>query len=97
MKTKSFKDIKAKHLKNKEFAKQYGALEDEFVIAREVLTLRKKRNMTQAELADLIGTSQPAIARLESGNYENLSLSFLKRVADALGAQAEFHIREKTA
>ena len=49
--------------------------------------------MTQKQLAEKIGTSQPAIARLESGNYKNISLAFLRRVAKGLDAVAEVHLR----
>jgi transcriptional regulator with XRE-family HTH domain len=40
--------------------------------------------MTQKDLAERAHTSQPSIARLESGGYRNLSLSFLRRVGGAL-------------
>lgn len=49
--------------------------------------------MTQKELAAKAGTSQPAIARLESGRYRNVSLAFLRKVGKALGAQPEVHLR----
>ena len=47
--------------------------------------LRIQRGLTQAQLAELVGTRQPSIARLENGNSFP-SLSFLKRIADALDA-----------
>jgi len=97
MKLRKYKSVLKENLKEQKFKEEYNKLEKDFSIAREVLELRKKRNMTQLELAKLIGTSQPAIARLESGNYENLSLSFLKKVASALGAEAEVHFTEKSA
>ena len=59
-----------------------------------MILLRKTKNLTQKELAKLAGTSQPAIARLESGNYKNLSLSFIRKVAEALGAIPEIHLRK---
>ena len=42
------------------------------------------RALTQKELADLVGTKQPSIARLESGS-DLPRLSFLRRVVEALG------------
>ncbi len=42
----------------------------------------------------IVHTSQPAIARLESGNYKNLSLSFIRKVARALHAFPEIHIKK---
>ncbi|MFA5519483.1 MAG: helix-turn-helix transcriptional regulator [Spirochaetota bacterium] len=45
-------------------------------------------------MAEKVGTSQPAIARLESGNYKNISLAFLKRVAFALGTTPEIKLKK---
>jgi transcriptional regulator with XRE-family HTH domain len=46
---------------------------------------RKKSGLTQQQLADLIGTKQSVIARLEDADYEGHSLSMLQRIAEALG------------
>jgi len=89
----NYKDMKASALKDKAFAKEYEALREEFELASEVIELRKQRNMTQKELAVKAGTSQPAIARLESGRYKNVSLAFLRKVGKALGAEPEVHLR----
>jgi len=74
-----------KQFKNKEFKKEYDNLKEEFELAEEIIKLRIKAKMTQTELARLAGTSQPAISRLESGGYRNLSLAFLRKVGKALG------------
>ena len=91
------RDLLKKQLKNPVFKKEYDALEKEFTIAKEVISLRKKANITQKELAELSGTSQPAIARLESGEYQNLSLTFLRRVGKVLGVVPEIRFRKTTA
>ena len=39
--------------------------------------------MTQENLAALIGTKQPAIARLESGAWKNVSIKTLQKIAEA--------------
>jgi len=88
-----FDDMISEAVKDKAFELEYEALREEFELAREVIALRKDRNMTQKELAEKVGTSQPAIARLESGRYKNVSLSFLRKVGAALGAQPEVHLR----
>lgn len=94
MKSVNFDDLLNKELENPEFRAEYEALEDEFTLAKEVMQLRKSNNLTQKDLAKLAGTSQPAIARLESGNYKNLSLSFIRKVAEALGAIPEIHLKK---
>lgn len=95
MKSTSFERFRERQLKNAGLKKEYDALEREFALAAEIIELRRHRNLTQKQLAERVGTSQPAIARLESGSYQNLSLSFLRRIADALGAVAEVHLKRK--
>jgi predicted transcriptional regulator len=68
-------------------------LEKDYSLAREFISLRKDKDLTQMELAKLAGTSQSAIARLESGSYKKLSLSFIRKVAAALHAVPEIHIK----
>jgi len=51
--------------------------------------------LTQAQLAKIVGTRQPSIARLENGT-STPSLSFLERIATALDAQIELQIVPKT-
>ena len=97
MKSIRYEDLLKEQLKDKAFRAEYEALEEEFTLAKEIIALRKSLNLTQKELAQQIGTSQPAIARVESGNYRNLSLSFLRRLAHALGAVPEIHLRKKGA
>jgi len=81
-------------LKDPEFAKEYNDLEAEFSLASEIVTLRTQLNMTQRELAEKVGSSQPAIARLESGKYVNVSMRMIRKVAHALNAVPELHIRK---
>ncbi|HKF87340.1 MAG TPA: helix-turn-helix domain-containing protein, partial [Propionibacteriaceae bacterium] len=44
---------------------------------------RKHRGLTQTQLADVLGTSQSAVHRIEAGN-QNLSLEMVTRIAEAL-------------
>jgi len=76
------------------FRKEYEKYEREFEIAKQIIRLRKKRNLTQKQLAELSGTSQPAIARLESGEYKNFSISFLRKIGKALGVIPEINFKE---
>ena len=94
MKSYKFDDLLKKEMKKPSFKKEFESLEEEFVLAKEVINLRKKMKMTQKELAEKVGTSQPAIARLESGNYKNVSLSFIRRLAFALNAIPEIHLKQ---
>jgi DNA-binding XRE family transcriptional regulator len=64
-----FEDLLENNFKNKKFREEYENLDREFVLAEEVIKLRIEKNMTLKELANITGTSQPTIARLESGKY----------------------------
>ena len=92
-KTKSYQAILKEELKNPTFKKAYDALDDEFSLAKEVIQLRIKADMTQTELARRAHTSQPAISRLESGSYANVSLSFLRKIGAVLGAVPVVHFK----
>jgi DNA-binding Xre family transcriptional regulator len=90
----SFDELLSKKLKNPKFKKEYDELEEEYTLAKEVIELRIKKKLSQKELAELIGTSQPSIARLESGKYKNVSMSFIRKVAKALDAVPELHLKK---
>jgi DNA-binding XRE family transcriptional regulator len=58
-------------------------------VALRVIGYRVKHQLTQTELARILGMRQPHIARLEAGEHEP-SLATLSRLARVLGM--EFHI-----
>ncbi len=58
-------------------------------IAQQIYDLRTAAGLTQRQLAQLVGTSQSAIARLEDADYEGHSLAMLRRIAAALGQRVE--------
>lgn len=62
-------------------------------IEQDLAALRELRGVTQAELARLIGVSQPVIARLESGKAQNIGVRTLVRIATALGGQVHLTIK----
>ena len=72
------------------------ALRDEIAAARINLQVaqmiydsRTKAGLSQRQLADLIGSKQPVIARLEDADYEGHSLTMLQRIAGALEQRLE--------
>jgi len=95
IKAHRFEDILAKKMTQYEFREEYERLEPEFGLAKEIILLRKRRNLTQAELAKKMKTSQPAIARLESGTNQNLTLRFINKLAAALDAKPVVHLKAR--
>lgn len=61
-------------------------------IAFQVYDLRKKAGLTQTELADLVGTKQSNIARIESADYTGYTFKTLEKVTKALKAKLEIRI-----
>jgi len=74
--------------KDPEVIKELKNLEPEYQIISQLIFLRRENKITQKELAELIGDSQPNISRLERGGY-NPTLSKLKKIADCLGKKLE--------
>jgi DNA-binding XRE family transcriptional regulator len=58
-------------------------------VARQIYTLRKEAGLTQRELAELVGTQDSVVSRLENDDYRGHSLSMLRRIAAALGKRVE--------
>jgi len=80
----SFDKYLAEQLKDPESKRLYDEYGRQLEIAYQILQLRKKSKMTQAELAKRIGTKQSNIARMEAGN-QNFSIEILQRIASVLG------------
>lgn len=55
-----------------------------FHIAEQIYRLRRRRGLTQKQLAELVGTQQSVISRLEDADYEGYTLKSLQRFAEAL-------------
>ena len=75
-----------KQLKDPEFKKHYDEYGKQLEIAYQVLQLRKKKNISQSQLAKKIGTKQSNVARMESGQ-QNFSTDTLEKIADALNCR----------
>jgi DNA-binding Xre family transcriptional regulator len=60
---------------------------NEMMIEQKLAALRTQRGLTQAQLAERLGVSQPHIAKLEAGRAKNIELHTLCRWATALGAK----------
>ena len=58
-------------------------------VARLLYDARSHAGLTQKQLADLVGTQQSTIARLEDADYEGHSLTMLRRIAEALDQRIE--------
>jgi DNA-binding XRE family transcriptional regulator len=63
-------------------------------VARTVCRLRAEARLTQSELAELVGTTQSVISRLEDEDYKGHSLEMLHRIATALNKRMTVVVAE---
>lgn len=61
-------------------------------IAFQIINLREKAGLTQKELAELVGTKQSNIARIESADYTGYTQKTLEKIAKALKARIEVRV-----
>ena len=100
--TSTLKQFKSRALARPDVKKAYDDLAEEFAFLDEVLKARAGSVLTQAEVAARIGTTQSAIARLESAEPKHSpSIATLQKYAKALGYKVEVrlvkHSRRRTA
>ena len=88
-------ELKKKALKKKNVKAVYEALEPEFSLLRELLKARQKAGLSQAEIAERMGTKAPSVTRLESAlssGKHSPSIATLKKYAQALGCHLEIKL-----
>jgi DNA-binding XRE family transcriptional regulator len=100
LKTRKISDgvklLDRRYVRNDEDMKKL--VEEEFEklkIGQQIYDLRKESNLTQDELADMVGTTGSVISRLESAEYDGHSLKMLERIAVALGKKVSISIVDR--
>ncbi|MCK5131211.1 MAG: helix-turn-helix transcriptional regulator [Candidatus Sabulitectum sp.] len=88
-------ELKERALEKKKVKDAYDALEPEFSLLHEILRARQNAGLSQAEIAERMGTKAPAVTRLESSlssGRHSPSLSTLKKYANALNCHLEIKL-----
>lgn len=93
----SLKAFKSRALKRKDVRREYDRLEEEFTFLDDILRARTETGLSQAQVATRIGTTQSAVARLESAQGSHSpSIATLQRYASALGYKLQVRlVKEK--
>ena len=91
----NYEDFKARLLTDPDVRQEYEALEPQFRLIKDILWRRSQLNLSQAQLAKLVGTRQPALSRLERGGG-NITLSTLYRIASALDADLDISLKARS-
>lgn len=85
-------DLKKAALRRPGVKAEYESLGPEFELLRQMLGARNRAALSQADVAALMGTQAPAIARLESAlssGKHSPSIDTLKRYAEAVGCELQ--------
>lgn len=62
-------------------------------LIKKVVEARKKKGLTQEDVANMTGIKRPNISRFESGK-ENFTIDMLTRIAESVGLTIQFTISE---
>ncbi len=92
---KSHNEMVKAWMNDPEFKREYDVLEAEFSLFDELLRARKESGLTQAEVAEKMGTKTSAIARLEAGGgskRHSPSIATLQKYAEAVGCELEIRL-----
>jgi transcriptional regulator with XRE-family HTH domain len=81
-----------RRLEDDVFRAQYEAADRAWDVALQLAALRHERGLSQKQVAELLGTKQQAIARLENPAYTGHSLSMVRKYVEALGASLDVTI-----
>jgi ribosome-binding protein aMBF1 (putative translation factor) len=91
-----FDNLRTELLKRGDVRAEYDALADEFSLAEALIRARAEADLTQAQVAEKMKTSQSYIAKLESGQVSP-SMKALQRYAAATGARLKISLERSTA
>lgn len=90
---RNLKQFKARALARPDIKREYDRLAGEFEFLDEILKARAATGLTQADVAARIGTTQSAVARLESSTGKHSpSLATLQRYASAIGYRLQVRL-----
>jgi transcriptional regulator with XRE-family HTH domain len=76
-------------LKDPSFTAHYQEERQALKLAMKIAKLREKKGLSQQQMAKLLGTSQQAISRIASGEYEGFTLKTLEKIAEATGTKVK--------
>lgn len=85
----SFKDMLNEELKDDSFKELFEEESLKIEIINEIIKIRKKRGITQKQLANLSGIKQSNISRLENGKVTP-SLELIQKIMHSLGYKVRF-------
>ena len=78
-------------LKDPEFKKEWDNLELRYAVIKQLIKIRNSYNLSQAQLAEKLNTTQAVISRIENGTV-NIGIDFIDRLAKAFNKRVEINL-----
>ena len=88
-KVRTFRSRLREDLRDPEFKAHYQEERQALKLAMKIAKLREKKGLSQQQMAKRMGTSQQAVSRIESGEYEGFTLKTLEKIAEATGTKVK--------
>jgi predicted XRE-type DNA-binding protein len=84
---RSWKEIRPEVVTDPDRVAAHREKLDAEVRAYRLAEIRKEQDLTQSEVANIIGITQPNVSRLEKGELEGAALATIRAYVEALGGQ----------
>ncbi len=91
----NFEEFEGELLRDPEIRKEYESLKPKYEMIQSLIKRRNQLRISQSQLAKTVGTKQPAISRLERGEFNNVTLSTLIKVAHALDLDLDISLKTR--
>jgi len=82
---RSWKEIRPEVVTDLDRVAEHRKKLDAEVRAYRLAEIRKEQDLTQSEVAQIIGITQPNVSRLEKGELDSAALSTIRAYVEALG------------
>jgi len=80
-----------KQLQDPNFKKEWDNLELRYAVIKQLIQIRNTYNLSQAQLAEKLNTTQAVISRIENGTV-NIGIDFIERLAKAFDKRVEINL-----
>ena len=80
-----------KQLEDDEFKKEWERLELRYTVIKLLIKTRNSYNLSQAQLAEKLNTTQSVISRIENGTV-NIGIDFIEKLAKAFDKKVELRL-----
>jgi len=78
-------------LRDPKFKEEWDNLELRYAVIKQLIKIRNNYNLSQAQLAEKLNTTQAVISRIENGTV-NIGIDFIDKLAKAFNKRVEINL-----